>query len=183
MRHVVLGILFGTGVLACAPTAVAQGIAGSFRELQLLVRAGETVTVTDVKGHDVKGRIDVLSPPMLVITDRSGRHEWTEGEVASIRQLRGDSLGNGALIGLGIGTAFGLVGGIMAAQDEYNDDAAWVVFATGVYAGIGTGIGVGIDALIRRETVIYQPATPRTQVRLLPLLTPRRQGVLVSIGF
>ena len=100
---------------------------------------------------------------------------------------RCDSLGNGALIGLAVGGGIGLVGAIAATQDDYTgaDEGDWVAFAAAVYAGIGAGIGVGIDALIRREYVIFQPspAPPRTEVRLVPLLTPKRQGLLVSVSF
>ena len=167
MRTIVRGIVLGVGLLTCTSSAEAQEIATSLSELQLLVRPGETVTVTDAEGRSVKGQVEVLSPSLLVLSDRSGRHEWADSDIASIRQVKSDSLGNGALIGLAVGGGIGLVGVIVAA----------------VYAGIGAGVGVGIDALIRKEYVVYQPSAPRTQVRLVPLLTPTRQGLAVSVSF
>jgi hypothetical protein len=182
MRGVMRGIVVATALMSCAPTARAQGIASTLRELQLLVRAGETVTVTDTQGREVHGRIETLSPSVLVISDRSGRHEWTDADVAIIRQRQSDSLGNGALIGLAVGAGLGLAGGIATAEAG-GDDAGWVAMATLVYGGLGASIGVGIDALIRRESVIFHSATPRPQVTLLPMLTPTRQGILLSVRF
>lgn len=182
MRSLGLGVLFGTCLSICAPTAAAQGMANTFGELRLLVRAGETITVIDTGGRAVSGRIEVLSASSLVVADRAGRHAWTEADVASIRQVRSDSLGNGALIGLGAGAGFGFIG-MLASGADFDHDAGWILVATGFYAGIGTGIGVGVDALIRRESVIYESAPPRTQVRVAPMLAPRRRGLLVTVGF
>jgi hypothetical protein len=152
-------------------------ISRTLRELQLLVRAGETVT--DTQG---RGRIETLSPSVLVISDRSGRHEWTDAGVAIIRQRQSDSLGNGALIGLAVGAGLGLAGGLATAEAG-GDDAGWVAMATLVYGGLGASIGVGIDALIRRDSVIFHSATVRPQVTLLPMLTPTRQGIRLSVRF
>ncbi len=184
MRSVVRSILLGTALAASVSTARAQGVASNLRELQLLVRPGETVTVTDARGREVEGRIETLSPSLLALSGRSGPHEWTETDIVSVRQRKSDSLGNGALIGLAVGGGIGLAGGIAASQDEPNE-SGWIVFGMALYGGIGAGIGVGIDAMIRDEYVIFQPASapPRTEVRLVPLLTPKRQGLLVSVAF
>jgi hypothetical protein len=184
MRSVVRGIVLGTVLAAGVSAAQAQGVAGNLRELQLLVRTGDTVTVSDVQGREVKGRIEALSPSNLILSDRSGRHEWSETDIATIRQVKSDSLANGALIGLAVGGGLALVAALATAEDDYDDEGEWIAFAVAVYAGVGTGIGVGIDALIRREHVVYQSsAPPRTQVRLVPLLTPKRQALLVSVSF
>jgi len=182
MRSVVRSILLGTALAASVSTAQAQGVASNLRELQLLVRPGETVTVTDAQGREVQGRIQTLSPSLLVLSDRSGPHEWTETDIASIRQRKSDSLGNGALWGLAVGAGVTLVVGLSTVEGSDQD---WVWLGAAVYGGVGAGIGVGIDAMIRDEYVIFQPpsAPPRTDVRLVPLLTPKRQGLLVSVAF
>jgi hypothetical protein len=184
MRSVLCSILLGTALAASVSTVQAQGVASSLRELQLLVRPGETVTVTDARGREVQGRIETLSPSLLALSGRSGRREWTETDIVSIRQRKGDSLGNGALIGLAVGGGIGLAGGISVAQDEPNE-SGWIVFLTALFGGIGAGIGVGIDAMIRDDYVIFQSPSvpPRAEVRLVPLLTPKRQGLLVSVAF
>jgi hypothetical protein len=182
MRAIVRGIGVVVMVLMAGGSAArAQGIASSLRELQLLVRAGETVTVTDTEGREVHGRIEALTPAAIVVSDRTGRHEWTDAEVSTIRQRRSDSLGNGALIGLATGAGIGLVG--IAALAEGDEEPGLVAVAALFYGGLGAGIGVGVDAMIRRESVIYHGATPRAHFRVIPMLTPARQGLLVSIGF
>lgn len=161
--------------------AGAQGIAESLHELRLLVRPGETVTVVETSGREVTGRIETLSASQIVLSTSGGRQQWHDGDLRSIRQRRGDPLGNGALIGLGVGAGLGLAGGL--ALDD-GDDAGLVASVTLVYGGLGAAIGVGVDALITRQYVIYEPSgTPRAQVRIQPLLTPRRQGVRVSLSF
>lgn len=182
MRSLVRGILLGTALAASVSTVQAQGVASTLRELQLLVRPGETVTVTDAQGREVKGEIQTLSPSQLVLADPTGRHEWTEIDLVSIRQRKSDSLGNGALWGLAVGAGSALVAGLSTAEGSDED---WVWVAVAFYGGVGAGIGVGIDAMIRKEYVIFQPPSvpPRTEVRLVPLLTPKHQGLLVSVTF
>lgn len=182
MRRIVFGVLLGVGLWAGASTAEAQGVAGTLRELQLLVRPGEKVTVTDTRGHEVRGRIETLTSSALVIEYQSERLEWTEAEITSVRQVRNDSLANGALIGLAAGAGFGLVGSLVS--DASEDDSGWVALATAFYGGLGAGIGVGVDAMIRKESVIFRPmGLPRAELRLVPLVGPSRQGVLVSLRF
>jgi len=55
------------------------------------------------------------------------RRDLPEGEVHTIRQRRGDSLANGGLWGVGVGAGFGLVGGVLAAGDEYSDVSGWFI--------------------------------------------------------
>ncbi|WP_291984130.1 hypothetical protein [Luteitalea sp.] len=184
MRSVVRGILLGTALVASVSTARAQGVASNLRELQLLVRPGETVTVTDAQGREVQGQIQTLSPSLLALSGRSGRRAWTEVDIVSIRQRKSDSLWNGALIGLAVGGGVGIAGGIAATEDNKNEKG-WVPFLGALYGGIGAGIGVGIDAMFRDDHEIFRStsAPQRTEVGLVPLLTPKRQGLLVSLAF
>jgi len=49
---------------------------------------------------------------------------------------------------------------------------------------LGAGIGVGIDALVKGEQLIYSKRAPITPtVRVSPLLGRERQGAFVSLGF
>ena len=152
--------------LAVAPqVALAQGIAKSFDELRLLVRPGDTVTVTDSKtGTDVKGKIFTLSASSLILTVDKSQKEWREGDVSVIHQNRGDSLKNGALWGFAIGGALGVAAGVSLAIEE-DDGAALAVglVAGALYGGIGAGIGVGIDALVTTPQVIYAGRTALEQ--------------------
>jgi hypothetical protein len=92
--------VFFLGAMAASSIAHAQGIATSFNELRLLVRPGDTLGITSTAGSQVTGKLVDLSSGVLVMRVGEGRQEWREGEVATIRQRRGDSLANGALWGL-----------------------------------------------------------------------------------
>ena len=64
-------------------------------------------------------------------------------------------------------------------------EPAWYPLAiAGLMGGIGAGVGVGIDALVRGEAVIYsQPTRSRSTVQVAPLLGRERKGALLVVGF
>jgi hypothetical protein len=171
---------------AGASTAAAQGIAVSYQELRLLVQPGDRVTVIDHSGRKTSGRITELSATSLALMVDGQRTDWAEGEVATITQRRGDSLANGAWIGLGVGAGFSAVGiAISAADDAYDDVGAGEVAAViAIYAGIGAGIGAGIDALISRHRVIFErKAGAGVSLAITPQFGPARAGARLSIRF
>jgi hypothetical protein len=184
MRKIPSWILVGLWLWVCPAGASAQGIAKSFDELRLLVRTGDAVTVTDVAGREVTGKISALSPTSLSLqVDRQPR-EWSEADVATIKSRYRDSLGNGALIGLaiGAGTTAALIAASMESEDNVSGGEVAAVVA--IYGGIGAGIGVGVDAMITRKRVIFEkPPTTGASIQLAPFLTRRRAGGLVSIRF
>jgi hypothetical protein len=169
-------------VTAVAQSANAQGVAGSFEQLQILVKPGDTVTVVDATGVETRGRIAELSRSTLALLAEGTRRELSENDVRTIKQLRTDSLANGALYGAAGGAAFATTALIVFADEGL--DASEVVIVLGVYAAIGTGIGVCVDALIRRQHLIYlrQP-TSGPQMSIAPWLTSQQKGVLVSLRF
>jgi hypothetical protein len=172
-----------TIALGSPALAVAQGTAQTLRELRLLVRAGDTVTLTDTSGRDVRGRIETLSPSAIVLRTPSGPQQWAEDEVRAIRQRWSDPLRNGALIGLGVGAGLGLAGGLALA--DYYDDAGVVIATTLIYGGIGAGIGAGIDALITRQRLVFEPPghTSGLRLHIAPLLAPQAAGVRIALTF
>lgn len=170
--------------LAAGPSlASAQGIANSLHELRLLVRPGETVTIVDDSGAVVRGRITTLSPSQIVLDTGGGARAWREADVRTIRQRRGDPLGNGAVIGLGVGAGLGLTAGLLLREEV--DEVGWVAMATVIYGGLGAAVGVGVDALVTRELVIFEGGggAPRAQLRITPLLTAHARGVSVALRF
>jgi hypothetical protein len=134
------------------------GVAMSFDQLAVLVRPGNTVTLTDASGSEVYGRIETLSSSALSLAIDGTRRDFLATDVVEIRQRRGDSLANGAKWGFGIGV--GLFALAIAGCDECRPTSAGeyalTAFAGGLYGALGTGIGVGIDALKRGEPTIYR---------------------------
>ncbi len=177
LRVVILAVVAGW---PC--TVSAQGIAESLHELRLLVRPGETVTVVDTTGREVKGRIESLSASDIVLRTSAGPRQWTDADLKTIRQRRGDSLGNGALIGFGVGAGIGIAGGL--ALRESGESGAVVAAFAALYGGLGAGIGVGIDALITHEYVIFDAAhARRATLHVRPVATRRQRGVQVVLSF
>lgn len=86
-------------------------------------------------------------------------------------------------MGFGIGAGIGL---LAVATDDSGvmDNAGWAVVAAAVYGGMGAGIGVGVDALIRRRQVIYDhlPAAVST-IAIAPLISVKRAGAVVALRF
>ena len=89
-----------------------------------------------------------------------------------------DSLVNGALIGAGVAVASGLfICTRMEPWDNCRDDVGPMIRL----GAIGAGIGIGIDALIRKK--VYQSASGGTVVHAAPLLGRRAQGLRLSVQF
>ena len=161
-------------LLACAfcvgtATVVqAQEVANSFEQLRLLVKPGDTVTVTGTSGQRVTGTIGELSSSSLRLLVNGARHDVAEAEVRLIRRKAHPSLGAGAKWGFGIGAAVGLVG--VLARGCCNQDAggAWLIpLAMGLYGGIGSAIGIATSASIRTQHLVYvKPGASSTTVTL-----------------
>jgi hypothetical protein len=160
-----------------------RGLARSFEQLQVFVEAGDNVSVREGSGEEFSARVAGLTATELVVMIDGQRRAFRPDDAIRIRQQRGDSLANGTWLGFGIGAGFALMA---AAVDNsgFFDGAGWALLAAGVYGGMGAGIGVGVDALIRGRQVIYdhQPATAST-VAIVPVIGMKRAGALVALRF
>jgi len=88
-----------------------------------------------------------------------------------------DSLVNGALIGAGVAVGSGLaLCTMMEPWSNCRDDFGPML----KLGAIGAGIGIGIDALIRKK--VYQSASG-TVVHAAPMLGRRAQGLRLSVQF
>ena len=111
------------------------------------------------------------------------RRAFHPDDTIRIRQRRGDSLANGTWWGFGIGAGAALLA--VAADDSgLVNDAGWAVVAAAVYGGIGAGIGVSVDALIRRREIIYdhKAGGPPT-LTIVPVFGPTRAGARLAVTF
>jgi hypothetical protein len=165
-------------LLLIAAPAQGQELAGTFDQLRVLIRAGDTLTITDASGQRVRGKLADLSATTLVLDTPGLRRTLQVTEVDIIQKRGADSLKNGALIGLGIGAGLSALA-IGAATREGGYAAAGALF----YGGIGAGIGAGVDALIEGQRVIYARSTSSTPgVSIAPIVTRSRQGVLFTVS-
>lgn len=89
-----------------------------------------------------------------------------------------DSLLNGALIGAGAGVASVLF--ICRQMEPWRvclDDVGTMAR----FGALGAGIGMGVDALIRKK--VYQSASGATEVHAAPILGRRAKGLRMSVSF
>ena len=152
------------------------------------VKEGQEVRITDDQGREWRGRIDALTPDNLtVVTHDRQRKDLPYGTILRIDRPH-DSLANGALIGLASGAAFGL--GLVIAEETCEDSgeffgcgdptAGAYIVAPLVFGGLGTAVGVGIDALIRKDPSLFQ-RRGAARVTLAPAVGPRLRAVMVSV--
>jgi hypothetical protein len=71
-----------------------------------------------------------------------------------------------------------------AAQAPDNEDAGAVVLGVLASGGFGAAIGVGVDAMIRSNEVVFsRPAGVSTRLTVSPLFAASRKSLLLSVGF
>jgi len=166
-------------LLLIAASAEAQQFVGTFDQLRVLVKPGDTLTITDGTGQRMQGKLTQLSASSLVLDVSGALRQFQDTDVDTIEKRGPDSLKNGALIGLGIA---GGLGTLAIASAATSDEAGFVAVAALLYAGIGAGIGTGIDALIEGRRVIYAGSnSTRTTLQISPILSGRRKGVMLSV--
>ena len=189
----IVAALVGSIVLAaCAPCAAQEPVT-SFSELAGKLRPGDTVWVTDAQGRELKGRIGSLEPGAMTL--RGGGRTFNLSDVRQVTVRRGDSVGNGATIGLAVGALAGLGAGIAACaaypkDDPLRGDACLMAIGLFWMPGMAVGalVGVGIDAMIPGKTlVVYRAPVPGAhaapRVSIAPLVTSRAKGVALSFSF
>ena len=79
--------LVGFAMLVISMECSAQ-TADSFEQLQVLVKPGDNVYVTDSTGQTTKGRISQLSATSLALTVNGARRDLVQNDVYEIRQWK-----------------------------------------------------------------------------------------------
>lgn len=156
--RVILALQISATLLLTAPrTAGAQTVATSFPELQGLVRAGETIYVTESSGRRTKGKLGEISQSTLELLVRKAAFDGsesfvpqarlTESDVRQILVQRRDPPWKGMFIGLAA------VGGpwavICSRGCEYGEPGGenFIRFTALITTGIAAGIGTLVDAV------------------------------------
>lgn len=153
--------------------------ATSFEQLQVLVKRGDKVYITDSNGKTTEERIESLSNSLLRVTRKGVGRDLTQADVFEIRQWRGDSVKNGAVAGLATGLGFGAL--IFLDQECTCTGEKLGVMA--IWGGIGAGIGVGIDALIPHKKTIFSNTQTARKLSFKPIVSRTSKGGSVSLRF
>ena len=186
LQRAALGLIVLAPILLPAPAAC-QEVAGSFDQLRVLglVKQGDTVYVTDAYGQRAKGTIETISRDSLVLVTGTFTKASRTFPAATVQAIeRGDSLLNGTLIGLGIGMGIALASPRWVCDLPDQECAAIAFGAIGLPALAGGAIiGAVADARMRR--IVYHPSRAKGSagLRLVPILSSGKKGLLASWQF
>jgi hypothetical protein len=161
------------------PAASAQTTQGGERNLGTTLIPGMTVWITESSGREEKTRLVGVSGDILTTTAGDDIRQLSMSDVTRVRARHSDSLINGALIGAGAAVASGLFLCSLTETWENCRDDVGPMFRI---AAIGSGIGLGLDALIRGRRTIYE-APGATRVHLAPIVVRHAGGLQVSVTF
>ena len=131
---------------------LAQEPADSFDQLHLLLGQGDKVTVVDMSGNTIKGRVERVEPNALDVRVKDEVRSFRENDVRQINQKRHDSVLNGILIGAGIGFAGTLPINLGIAED---DEKGLAVAASALWGLIGGCIGGLVDFSVTQKQLVY----------------------------
>ena len=175
-----LAFALAAGLLLAGSRSSAQVVATTFDELRLQVSPGDEVYITDTTGKEM--RASVIEVGRVLVLEMSGeRQVFAAEDVWQIRQPQPDSLWTGAILGGLAGAAFGVVPLNLMSPPCVGIECGAPIIAS---AAAGAGIGVGLDALIRRRAVIYSAGGRRAaSVSVMPLLSGHARGAAFAVRF
>lgn len=154
------------------PRTAAENAARTALERSL--RLGDKVTVTQMDGQFVKGKVVEVTPDQLRLAQDGSQRRIGLGDIHKVQRKRmGVKLGT--LIGLAVGVGSGALAGTYA-ENEAGDG----VFAFLSVAAMSTAAGFGIDAAVNIPRTVYQRDR---KVTVAPIVTPRGAGVGVRMTF
>ena len=178
----------GSPALGQEKPAVQTSAPSDATAIRQRVKENQKVRVIDDQGREWHGRIAALTPDTLTLVTRDRqRKDVPYGTILRIDRPH-DGLANGAAIGFVSGAMLGLLAVITEEANDCepagffscgNPTAGAYVVAPLVLGGLGAGIGVGIDALVRRDGHLYRRSDAR--VALAPTLSRGVRGFRVSV--
>ena len=175
--------LVGFAMLVISMECSAQ-TADSFEQLQVLVKPGDNVYVTDSTGQTTKGRISQLSATSLGLTVNGARRDLVQNDVYEIRQWKHDSLANGAIIGGSIAGLLSAIAAVAACSEGCRGQGGDVALFILAFTGMGAGIGTGIDALVpSKQTIFKNPGRSSGKLQIRPIINRSNKGVRVAFSF
>jgi hypothetical protein len=141
------------------------------------VKKGLTVSIVDEQGRKIDGRVDGISEHAIRVSMRGRSEEIAADRI--VRIDRTDSLRNGALIGLGVGLAAGVLGGGLDPQGR-GRRGTFVLVSTIGNGLIYTAFGTAIDALVDKRRTLYQRGG-RTVASVSPVVGGGVRGAALSL--
>lgn len=168
--------------------AVQASAAGDAAAIRQRVKENQKVRIVDDQGREWHGRIAALTPDSLtMITHDQGRTDVPYGTILRIDRPH-DGLANGAGIGFVSGALIGFLAVLSEEAAECEPGGFWscgdptagaYLVVPAVFGGLGAAIGLGVDALIRRDGNLWRRGD--TRVSLAPAVGRGVRGVQLSV--
>ena len=161
-------------------TASAQTVAGSFDELAKILKAGDTVTVTESDGRQTKGTFSSMTNGFLTMGKGSTTRTFSQTSVTSV--VRRDSGLEGLLIGAGSGAVAGaiFVNSTCGGDPECTAIAAPLEYLTMIPAGAVAGFL--IDKYTWGDRVYRAPGAKKS-IAIMPAIGKHAGGLTVVLRF
>jgi hypothetical protein len=167
-------------VCACVMSGCAHlPPAQTWPEFVQRVGPGTPVAVTAAGGSEVRGRVSAVSATSLTVRTANGSRSFDATDVRHVRR-DGDRLWNG----LAIGAAIGTLGAILPdnrCSGHPPTCADTQVPERLTFLAVATAAGVGIDALRRDRTSLYESHS-RLALRIVPALGPGQRALSITIA-
>jgi hypothetical protein len=159
----------------------AQTVAASLDDLKGIAIAGSTVKVTDGRGQEVEGKLAEVSMSGLSLRVGNAVRRFEANDVRRVRVRKEDSVLNGALIGAAIA---GRLTSLIFLDNECADDPSCLAAVFG-NAGIWALAGMGVDALIHRDRVVYSAPSGSVarSIDVAPVVSPAALDFRVTMKF
>ena len=151
----------------------------AFRDVLLRVTLGDRIAVTNDIGRVLQGDLVDISPSAPSVLVAGTRYDLQRARLTVIRQRRRDSVKNGALLGFLAGAGFAVAG--LATSDHQVYPEQWALIPVGM-GFTGLIIGVAVDSVITKSTLIFSQKKSVRGVSVAPLISRDRKGVTVSLG-
>lgn len=156
----------------------------TFDTLSQRIRPGQTVYISGAAPGETEGRLISVSDASVTLLVQGSKREFLKDDIRLVAR-RGDSLKNGALIGMAVVAAWGLIGALITEDVEspgrLYGEAPPALAVYGIVLGMGAGVGALVDAAVKGKTVVYRD-TQRT-ISAQPMVLPGRLGLRVAVRF
>jgi hypothetical protein len=116
-----------------------------------------------------------ISADRIVFRLKDGERSIPASGITRVQHYR-----NGVLLGAIIGGAAGIPFAIAVSEYANNEGAGAAVAFVPIL--LGTGIGVGIDALLKRPRTVYRRRAP-VRVTASPIVDRSRRGMMLAVNF
>ena len=162
-----------TLTLLSVPAAAAAGQAERIADI---VQTGQQVLIVDDRGRRLEGRVELASAEVVRVSTRAGSEDVANDRIVRIEKP--DGLKNGALIGLGVGLGFGVVGATLVHGEGAESGQVAAAIVSNALAW--TLLGTGIDAVFNNRRTLYERGR-RLQTRVAPVVGSGVRGAMVAV--